>query len=345
MNLLLIGNHFTEGTNNLNVWQELAQNLRAAGHSVLTSSSRQRKIPRLVDMLTTIITKAGDYEIAGIDVFSGNAFTFAYLCATLLKTVKKPFFLTLHGGNLPDFAQRHPRAVRLLLQKAAAVVAPSGYLQQAMKPYHEDILLIPNALNIDQYTYRQRATPRARLMWLRAFHQIYNPQLAIATLALLRHEFPEIHLMMVGPDKGDGSLQKTQGLCHELGLENAVSFPGAVTKDAVPAALNDGDIFLNTTNIDNTPISVMEAMACGLCIVSTNVGGIPWLVRDEEEALLVPANNPTAMADAIKRILSEPDLAASLSAQARRKAETFAWSQVLQQWERLFAQVKEHSHG
>ena len=345
MNLLLIGNYFTEGTNNLNVWQELALKLREAGNSVLTSSTRRGKIPRLLDMLTNIITKADEYQIAGIDVFSGNAFTFAYLCAKLLQAMKKPFFLTLHGGNLPDFAQRHPRAVRSILQNAAAVVAPSGYLQQAMKPYHAEILLIPNALELSRYAYRQRETPAPRLIWLRAFHQIYNPQLAIAALAQLHLEFPDIRLMMVGPDKGDGSLQNAKMFCHEMGLENAVSFPGAVKKAAVPAALNDGDIFLNTTNIDNTPISVMEAMACGLCIVSTNVGGIPWLVRDEQEALLVAADDPAAMAAAVRRLLREPGLAGRLSANARVKAETLDWSIILQQWEKLFTQINNQSHG
>src|SRR5690606_12202159 len=119
----------------------------------------------------------------------------------------------------------------------------------------------------------------------------------------LKRDFPEIHLLMIGPDKGDGSFQSFQLTVKSLGIETEVYCPGAVAKRDVPSWLNKGSIFLNTTNVDNTPISVMEAMACGLCIVSTNVGGIPYLLEHELDALLVPPDDPEAMAAAVRRIL------------------------------------------
>jgi len=120
------------------------------------------------------------------------------------------------------------------------------------------------------------------------------------------------------------------------GVLDRIQFLGQVPKGAVGQNLSLGDIFLNTTNVDNTPVSVVEAMACGLCVVSTNVGGMPDLVRDGEEGLLVPPNDPEAMAAAVARLLHEPGLAGRLSARGRESAERMDWSIVLPKWEALF---------
>jgi glycosyltransferase involved in cell wall biosynthesis len=144
---------------------------------------------------------------------------------------------------------------------------------------------------------------------------------------------------MVGPDKRDGSLERTRQKAVEFGVINRISFPGPVPKLDVPLWMNRGDIFVNTANIDNTPTSVLEAMACGLCVVSTNVGGIPYLLDDQSDALIVPPDDAPAMAAAVRRILTEPGLAARLSSNARRKVEQFDWSRILPQWEGLLAEL------
>jgi glycosyltransferase involved in cell wall biosynthesis len=128
-------------------------------------------------------------------------------------------------------------------------------------------------------------------------------------------------------------------MADKLGLGERLHLLGRVTKQDVPVLLQRGDIFINTTNIDNTPVSVLEAMACGLCVVSTNVGGIPYLLEDGKDALLVPPNDPEAMAFAIRRILDEPDLAEKLSMNARKKVEQFDWSVIMPHWKRLILEI------
>lgn len=340
MNLLLVGNHFADAKHNPNVWDDLATHLLAAGHHVITTSGRHNKVLRLADMLLTIWQNRQQYQLAQVDVFSGQAFTWALLSAKWLKRLKKPLILSLHGGNLPAFAVQHPRSVRELLSLADAVTAPSPYLLEAMHPYRRDIVLIPNALDITHYPFILRERPKPFLTWLRAFHKIYNPEMAIKVLHILHGDLPETRLMMVGPDKGDGSLQATRALARQLGVESAVVFAGSVPKADVPGWLNKNDILLNTTNYDNTPVSVMEALACGLCVVTTNVGGIPWMVQDQEEALLVPPNDPEAMAAAVRRIFTEPGLAEKLSVNARSRAEKLDWSSVFPVWQDLLQGIK-----
>ncbi len=208
-----------------------------------------------------------------------------------------------------------------------------------MRPYRGDVVLLPNPMNIKNYPFHLCLAPKPHLVWLRAFHNIYNPQMAPLAIANLQATFPDITLTMIGPDKGDGALQETQETIEKLGLhKNIVIVPG-VPKSKVPEYLERADIFINTTNADNTPISVLEAMACGLCVISTNVGGIPYLLDDGRDALLTPPNDPKAMANAVRRILTEPDLAERLSRNARKKVEQFDWSVVLPQWETLFSQA------
>ena len=139
---------------------------------------------------------------------------------------------------------------------------------------------------------------------------------------------------MVGPDK-DGSMEEVRSRAAQLGVHDRVNFPGRVPKAEVPQWLDRGDIFLNTTNADNTPVSVMEAMACGLPVVSTHVGGVPYLIEDGKDGLLVPPSNPSAMADAVRQLLKDPVLAGRLSRSAFLKVQRWDWGEILSQWEDL----------
>jgi len=218
------------------------------------------------------------------------------------------------------------------------VTAPSEYLREHMQPYWKDIQVLPNAISINAYTFRTRRRA-TRLIWLRAFHEVYNPVMAVQVLALLKQDFPNIQLTMIGPDKGDGSLQRTRQEAERLDVMDRLTLLGSVRKEDVPKRLSGGDVFLNTARIDNMPVSVLEAMASGLCVVSTNVGGIPYLVQAEREALLVSPDNAEGMAEAVRRIIVEPELSRRLSSNARRKAEQLDWSVILPRWEKLLSSV------
>ena len=331
----MVGNFLSQSYGTRSVCDELQSRLEARDWRIVTTSSRISRPGRLIDMLQTTWRRRKDYGVALVDVYSGSAFLWAEAVCALLRNIRKPYVLTLHGGNLPAFARRWGRRVRRELKYAKVVTTPSGYLFAEMRSYCRTLRLVPNALDVDFCRFRQRNSAAPRLVWLRKFHRLYNPSLAPLAVALLKDSFPEVRLDMSGPDKGDGGLADAQRAASQTGVGGRVHFHGAVPAAAVPSTLDQGDVFLNTTNVDNTPVSVLEAMACGLCIVSTRVGGIPYLLEDEKDALLVPPDDPPAMAAAIRRILTQPALAQRLSWNARRKAETFDWSQVLPQWEDL----------
>jgi glycosyltransferase involved in cell wall biosynthesis len=327
------------------VCDDLSLQLASLGWEVFTTSSQPRRSSRLLDMLRTSWSRRNQYDVALVDVFSGAAFFWAEAVCFLLRKIGKPYILTLHGGNLPSFARRWSGRARRQLGFAAVVTTPSRYLQEAMRPYRSDLKLLPNPLDVSAFQYRLRKNVSPRMVWLRKFHHLYNPSLAPRVLALLKGEFPEIKLTMSGPDKGDGALAHTQQIAAEAGVSDRITFQNTVPPQEVAAQLGRGDIFLNTTNFDNTPVSILEAMACGLCIVSTNAGGIPFLLENENDSLLVPPDDPAAMAGAIRRILTEPGLSSRLSFNARRKVEAFDWSQILPQWKELLAAVADSTES
>jgi glycosyltransferase involved in cell wall biosynthesis len=343
--VLLAGNFLSASVGNRGVCEDLADRLRGAGWGVLTTSRRRGRAARLADMMATVWRRRREYDVANVDVYSGLSFFWAEAVTWTLRQIGKPYVLTLHGGGLPEFADRWPDRVRRLLQPAAAVTAPSRFLLEGLRPYRRDLRLIPNALDLPLYPFHRRTAPRPRLVWVRAFHEIYDPSLAVRVLAGIRERHPEATLEMVGPDKHDGSFERARAVAQQLGVAAAVEFTGAVPKSRVPERINAGDIFLNTTTIDNTPVSVMEAMACGACVVSTDVGGIPHLVEDGEDGLLVPPRDARAMAAAVERLLSEDGLAAGISLAARAKTQAFDWSAVLPQWEEMLRGVAPEPEG
>jgi glycosyltransferase involved in cell wall biosynthesis len=223
------------------------------------------------------------------------------------------------------------------------VTTPSAFLLEQMKPYRADIILLRNPIDLSAYHFKPRPNPEPRLIWLRAFHNIYNPGLAPRVIVKLVKEFPEIHLTMIGRDKG--SLLETKRMAADLGVAHCITFQNSIPKSEVPVWLNRHDIFINTTNVDNAPVSVVEAMACGLCVVSTDVGGIPYLIEHETDALLTPADDVDAMASAVRRVLTEATLAAKLGQNARQKAEQFDWSAILPQWERILTDAANERAG
>jgi glycosyltransferase involved in cell wall biosynthesis len=343
--LLIVGVFVSAWRPYRGVCEDLAAQLSECGSSLVTTSRKKSRFLRIVDMLVTTWRHRGAYAAAQVDVYSGWAFVWAEAVCRLLQWLKKPYILSLHGGNLPTFASLHPKRVRKLLNSAAAVTVPSGYLLSGLRDFREDVRLIPNPIAIERYPFRLRRPLQPRLIWLRAFHDLYEPVLAPRVLAQLLGDHPDATLTMVGPDRGDGSYLRTQSEAAHMGVANRVEFVGGVTNADVPRWLNLGDIFLNTARVDNTPVSVMEAMACGLCVVSTNVGGIPELLEDEQDALLVPVGDVPRMTAAVLRLLADGVLAERISIAARRKAERLDWKRILPLWTNLFESILPSGRG
>jgi len=315
----------------------LADFFARAGYSVNLTSTRVNRVHRILDTAISMLTWKKQVDILLIMVFSGAGFGIADMASSIGQRLGKPIIMWLHGGALPQFSQRFPQWVRRVLGRGAAIVSPSPYLAHHFETMGFVVRVIPNVLNLYDYPYRHRETCLPRLIWMRTFEESYNPELAIEVVSRLRSHWPEIVLTMGGQDRGWLNVVKNR--IRKLGLESYVRLTGFMDRGIKQHEFNAHDIYLSTTRVDNTPVSVIEAAAFGLPIVATSVGGIPFMLRDGETALLVEDNNADEMAYAVSRLINDPTLSSRLSTQGRKMAEAYDWQPVRSDWEDLFREM------
>jgi glycosyltransferase involved in cell wall biosynthesis len=312
----------------------LAEALRGEGVPVLCTSSALSRYRRPAEMLATLVARRRDYDVVGLLVFSGPSFALADLVSRVARMLRKPVVMFLHGGALPTQFARTPARCRRVLGRAAALVAPSPFLARAAGTLGFDVVVIPNIIDLTRYSHRWRDRPEPRLLWMRAFDPIYNPELAIHVLERVRRIVPDATLVMAGQD--NGLEREMHELASRLGLAGAVTFPGYLDMESKLRAMDWADIFLNTNRVDNMPVSVVEACAKGMAVVATAVGGLPDLITNGVDGLLVPSDDADAMAAAVLRVLREPDLSGRLSMGGRVLAEWSSWERVFPQFADIF---------
>jgi glycosyltransferase involved in cell wall biosynthesis len=315
----------------------LAELFGATGYRTIAVSNATDRFARLADISTTLFRGRDDIDIALIEVYSGKAFVVADVASRISRFMGYKIILTLHGGNLPAFIRHFPGWTRRVLSRAHALVAPSEYLAKAVMTIGLTASVIPNVVNLGDYTYRCRGRIKPRLFWMRSFHPLYNPALALKVAAGLRAEYPDVSLVMAGQDKGAETTMRSAA--RDLGISDVVRFPGFLDKSGKAREGGDADIYLNTSRIDNMPVAVLEAGAMGLPVVATRVGGLPDLLQDGDNGLLVPDDDSTAMIAAVRRLLNEPKLTERLSINGRTLAERAAWPRVRPLWEELLQEV------
>ncbi|MAZ72109.1 MAG: glycosyl transferase family 1 [Flavobacteriaceae bacterium] len=334
--LLYIGNKLKNRGYTATAIDVLAPKLEKEGFVVRSVSDKKIKAWRMLEMLHTVWKYRKSTSLVLIDTYSTLNFYYAFTVAKLCRKLKLPYIPILHGGNLPFRLKNSPKKSSALFKGAYVNVAPSQYLMEAFKDHgYKNLVFIPNTLQLENYPFLLRKSLQPKLLWVRSFAQLYNPQMALDVLAMLRDKGYDATLTMVGPAK-DISFEQCTTRAKKENLP--VTFTGILSKEAWIYLSARHDIFINTTNFDNTPVSVMEAMALGLPVVSTNVGGLPYLIESSVEGLLVAPKNVTSFAEAIEKLVQTPKLAQNIALAARKKTEQFDWKVVKTQWITLLSQ-------
>ena len=328
--LLYIGNKLSEHGNTTTSIETLGMFFEREGFQVHYASTQKNIFLRMIDMIWKTLCHAKKVDFVLIDTYSTLNFWYAFIISQICRVLGVSYIAKLHGGNLPSRIKKSPFVSDMIFNNAFFNIAPSNYLYDAFqKKGYKNLVYIPNTIELENYTFKRREFVTPKLLWVRSFSSIYNPTMAIKVLSELKKEFPEASLCMVGPTK-DESYQETVLLAKALDLE--VTFTGRLTKEEWLALSNEYSIFINTTHFDNTPVSVIEAMALGLPIVSTDVGGIPFLIQENSNGLLVSDGDSMEMVSQIKRLINNPDLVVHLSKNARQTVENFDWKIVKKQW-------------
>ncbi len=326
--VLFIGSFLSKTRGTIGISEKLFHTLNSDEININLSSTKESKCQRILEIILSCFTFSG--RVVHIDIFSGQAFRIAEIAGAISRYREKIMICTLHGGKLPEFYQQNPKRVERLLREADRILTPSLYLRQFFQEKGFTVDYLPNSIELGRFPYAVDRSKQAKLLWVRAFSPIYQPALAVETLYHVRKQFPAATLTMVGPDKGE--LHRVKDLIKALHLEEAVEVTGPVPNESLHEYYHSHSVFLNTTSYESFGVAVMEAAACGIPIVSTKVGEIPYLWNNGVDILLADIPDAEIFAQLTVRILSDRSLAQSLSVNARKRSENFDWELIKQKW-------------
>lgn len=338
LHILYIGNKLAEHGRTPTAIDTLGPLLEWEGYILHYASNKLKQSARLRDMLYSIWKYRKQVDLVLVDTYSTTAFYYAWLSAKLCGWLGMKYIPILHGGNLPARFQRSPGKCRTVFGNSTINIAVSPYLLNYLEQAGYKGTVIENSISLSEYSFRQRTLLQTQLLWVRSFHETYNPQMALHLVHQLKQQYPDVHLTMVGPEV-DGSMEKCKQLAEDLGVEQHITFTGKLSKLEWTKLAQSKDIFINTTNYDNLPVSVLEAMALGLPVVSTNVGGIPYIITDGQNGLLVDADNVNEMTAAVTQLLSDNSMATSISKNAREYVEQYDWNIIKTKWHNLMQSI------
>lgn len=244
----------------------------------------------------------------------------------------KPIVLNYHSGEAEDHLTRWGLLVRPWLRLVDEIVVPSEYLRDVFARHGYRARVIPNVVETSCFHFRERLPLRPRLLSTRNLEPHYRVDNTVEAFALLKVQYPEATLTVAGSGSEEGRLRQLAG---SLGIAG-IRFVGQVERQATPGFYERADIFVNSSVVDNQPVSVLEAFAAGLPVVSTRTGDIAAMVRDGETGLIVPKGDPAAMAKAVKSLLEDPQHALRIARRARQEVEKYTWPQVREDWAELY---------
>ena len=287
-----------------------------------------------------LITQLPRYDV--VHVFAAAYYSYLLSAAPpilLGKLLGKKVILHYHSGEAEDHLRNWRWSALPTLRLADALVVPSGYLVDVFARFHLEARAIFNIVELDRFRYRERSPLRPVFLTTRLLEPLYNVGCVLRAFALLQKRFPDARLTSGADGWQRAELEQ---LARELELRNA-EFIGKVPFERMPELYDSADLYLTATDIDNMPGSVIECFACGLPVVTTNAGGVPYIVTHEKTGLIVSRGDHAAMAAAAIRLIEDPKLALEVSRGAHEACRQYTWASVRDRWLELYRVLAEPS--
>jgi teichuronic acid biosynthesis glycosyltransferase TuaC len=304
---------------------------------VVRRLKKVRAFFRLIPYLLRLWRLAGQVDMIHVLANSGWSWQLFAAPAVWVGALRgTPVIVNYRGGEARSYFEKAFRRVHPTMKKASALVVPSAYLQEIFTDFGFETTIIPNIIDLGRFKPDSKTAPfvhPTHLIVTRKLDNIYDIPTAIKAASIVRESTPGIKLSIAGNGLQE---QKLRDLVEQLNMEDVVCFLGELTLDEIADLYREADIFLNPSTVDNMPNSILESFASGVPVVTTNVGGIPYLVEDERTALMVDAGDAEGMARQIKRLLTDPLLYRSLVKYGLQELEQYSWPIVIEKWLSLY---------
>lgn len=292
---------------------------------------------RLLPYLWRLWRMAGRCDLFHVMANSGWSWhLFAAPAIWIARARGIPVVVNYRGGEAGQFLSGAASLVRFSMRRVAALVVPSGFLQAVFARHDMPAKIVPNIIDLEKFHPAEQPPVSPHVVLARNLEPLYDIDSGLRALAILLREHPLARMSIAGsgPER-----ERLEALADELGIAARVRFTGRLDSQEMAVLYRDASLSLNTALADNMPNSVLEALACGLPVVSSDVGGVPFLVRHEETALLVPPGDADAMAIAMARLIENDALRQKLIRNGLEHVQTFTWERVGRQWLDLYREA------
>jgi L-malate glycosyltransferase len=305
---------------------------------LLQSIKYVRTIVTSLTYCLTLILRVPKHDI--IHTFSASYFSFllAPTPAILIsKWFGKKTVLNYHSGEAEDHLRMWPRTSIPILKMADQLVVPSEYLVGVFRKFGLQAKAVANVVDLESFKFCERRPLLPRFLSNRNLYPLYNVACVLRAFRIIADKFPEATLKVAGDGRQRGFLE---ALARELNLRN-VEFVGSVPPEEMSKLYDEAHIFLNGSNIDNLPGSILDSFASGLPVVTTCAGGIPYIVTHEKTGLLVPRNDAEAMAASALRLLESQEFASRIAHNAHEACAAYTWPAVREKWLKVYERLVE----
>lgn len=298
-----------------------------------------RALFRFIPYLWRLWCASGRCNVVHVMANSGWAWHLSAAPAVCIgKLRRRRVVVNYRGGLAEPFLERSAAWIRPTMRMADAIVVPSGFLRAVFARFGIETMIVPNVVDTALFSPGgsapgERAKESPHVVMTRNLEPIYDVATGLRAFAKLRESKPAARLSVAGDGPERAALET---LAREFGVANSVVFRGSLSRDEIAALYRSATLMLNSSVADNTPNALIEAMACGIPIVSTDAGGIRFLVRDRETALLCPTRDVDALARAMLEVLDDLSLAAGLAANGREAVRGCTWDAVFPLWMRVY---------
>ena len=272
-------------------------------------------------------------DVIHIHACSWWGFVPVMVCAPLNKLfTKKRLVISFHGARGHIWIKKHAKLARYFFGMADDIVVVSPQLKEVLAEEGIQTRVLWNLVDLDRFSFRERRNIKPNIAWIRHFEDMYDPMTALRVYEKVKQVIPDVTITFIG----DGSLhpQMDRYICeHNL---TDIHFTGRLSNAQVPIEFDKADIFLNTSKDDGLPTALLEASAAGFPLVTTNAGGIPCMLENGKEGIIVPVGDIDALANEIIGLIRDPKRAAAMSVAARHNAERYGWAARVEDMEVLY---------
>lgn len=304
----------------------LQKMLASDGHTAEVFSTKAPFLQRL-GLPFKLRSKGKDFDVFHIHCCSHWGFLPAVVGVSVGKRLGKRIVLTYHGGGGEKFFDQHPKLVRHYLTRTDANIVLSGFLAQVFEKHGLPFVTIPNILELDDSRFRLRERVQPNYICTRAHEPLYNIPCILRAFRKVQSIRPEATLTLVGSGSEHENLVQ---MAEELGLQN-VTFTGRVANEDIYTYLDRADIMLSAPTVDNMPVSLLEAMNAGLLVISSKVGGVPYMVKNNSTGLLFESDDSDALAGKMLWAVDNQTVARSIALQGHKAVSRYRWENIKEQ--------------